>query len=134
MHTYSHFTLFIRWSERRHSETEAYAQFVSTRCSGDGQQGRLQCWCGTPIPDDTGGEQTSDNKASRQALLRASKSQPLLNIAGGNPMRQQSKLTVQLTGEEFTTSDPTLLYQPTNEAEALKEQILQNVSLNFGKM
>ena len=46
----------------------------------------------------------------------------LVNIAGGNSMRRQSKLKVQLTEEEFTTPDPTMICQPTNEAgEALKE-------------
>ena len=66
---------------------------------------------GTPIPD--------DNKASRQA----------------NAMRQQSKHIVQLTKEEFTTSDPMMIYQPTNEAEeALKEEGLKNVRLEFGRM
>ena len=48
-------------------------------------------------------------------------------------MRQQSKLKVQLTKEEFTTSDPTVIYQSANEAEeALKEKVLQNLSLKFG--
>ena len=37
-------------------------------------------------------------------------------------MRQQSKLKVQLTKEEFTTSDPTMIYQPTIEAEEGSER------------
>ena len=47
-------------------------------------------------------------------------------------MLQQSKLQVQLTKEEFATSDPTMHYQPTNEAEeALKEESLQKTGLKF---
>ena len=42
---------------------------------------------------------------------------------------------VQLTKDEFATSDPTLLHQPTTDAEeALKEEVLQNVSLTYGMM
>ena len=38
-------------------------------------------------------------------------------------MRQQSKIQVPLTKEETTTSDPTMIYQPTNEVgAALNEQ------------
>ena len=36
--------------------------------------------------------------------------------------------------EEFTTADPTMICQPTNEAEeALTEEVLQNGSLIFRK-
>ena len=50
-------------------------------------------------------------------------------------MRQQSKLQMQLTTEEFTTSDPTTIYQSTYEAEEdLKEEVSKNVRLKFGKM
>ena len=46
----------------------------------------------------------------------------LVNIAGRNSMRQQCKLQVRLTKEEFTTPDPTMICQPTNKAvDALKE-------------
>ena len=51
------------------------------------------------------GATISDNKASRQA-------QPLNTLQDGSSMRQQSKLQVQLTKDEFTTSDPTLICQP----------------------
>ena len=59
------------------------------------------------------GATISDHKASRQALLRAWKSQPLNTLQDGSSMRQQSKLQVQLTKDEFTTSDPALICQPT---------------------
>ena len=49
-------------------------------------------------------------------------------------MRQLSKLQVHSTKDEFTTSDPAMIYQPTNEAEEpLKEEVPQNASLKFGK-
>ena len=68
------------------------------------------------------------------ASSAASMEEPtLLNTAGSTPMRQQSKRQVQLTKEECTTSDPTMIYHSTTEAEeALKEEVLQNVTLKFG--
>ena len=59
------------------------------------------------------GGQQSEHKASGESFV---------NVAGCNPMREQSKFKVQFTEEEFTTSDPTVIYQPTNqEQEPLKE-------------
>ena len=49
-------------------------------------------------------------------------------------MRRQSKLKVQPTKEELTTSDPTMIHQPTNDAEEAPKEVLHNVSLTFGKM
>ena len=44
-------------------------------------------------------------------------------------MRQQSNLQVQLIKEQFTTTDPTMIYQAMNEGEqALKQAVLQEVS------
>ena len=59
----------------------------------------------------------------------------LAHFAEGDPVRNRSTLNVQLTKDEFTTSDPTSLHQPTHYSEeALKEVVLLNESLTFGKM
>ena len=69
-----------------------------------------------------------NNKVRQQTLLQAWR-RLLVNTAGGDPVRKQSKPHVQLSRGEFATSDPTLLHHPTNDKEeALKEEGLQNAS------
>ena len=66
-------------------------------------------------------------QVSRQALLQAWRSNPLNVLEEATP--------VQVTRDDFTTSDLTVLREPMkNAVEALKEEVLQNVSLKFGKM
>ena len=64
-----------------------------------------------------------DNNVCRQTLLQPWRSNPLYMLQGSNPTRQRS------------TPDPTLLHQLTVVAEeAMKEEVIHNVSLKFGKM